>query len=220
MVGDGDEAIMVAMRGFLASISAAMGLITGVRCRVCIKELLGHGTKYPYELDDLYVVDYCRDDRFADPETPGSRDWVKDNTDFEALLRRAEPPKFVSNDIHDVPGYKNSHFAPGMREYPYRSVMVLPIRRRLSSPLTAEQVKSLTPEQDVIGFLCIDSKEPDVFDERLDVEFAAVFADAAYPMLTTRRELRKEPGSTPQTSDPEIKQLPESTTSGIRSTNE
>lgn len=189
--GNSEVAIKHHVQEALRSLSVAFSLISGTRCRVCIKilyipeerptEVLPGRTR---EFLRLWAVKtYCRSD--DTDEHPNSRqndpDWVSDNSDFENLL--VQPDKkstsrcYFQNALPYL-GYKNSHYTESEMkngEMAYRSTIVWPIRKKI--PLTPDA------ESDILGFLCVDSAAKNAFRKSHDVEIGSACADALYMFL-------------------------------------
>jgi hypothetical protein len=146
--------------------------VTGTQCRITLKQVLAEAD------DSYYVQDIARNHG----RLRTARDPIVGNTDFERILR-ADDNYFWSNDLvkEVATGYLNSHGVPGAG-LSYRSTIVWPIRKRLSSHDVAAQIGSPLPDHDLLGFLCVDAAVPGAFDDA-DFEIGAGVADSLYPIL-------------------------------------
>jgi hypothetical protein len=156
--------------------------ITGVACRITIKQVIDPGDGVPS------VVDLARS-----PGTPVSRtpEPIGDNTDFKELLVGSSS-YFKCNNIAELlerGEYENTHVRRG--RLPYNSTIVWPIRKTLGRPPAVKRFKSISNWQDLIAYLCVDSAEADVFTES-DVWIGAAMADAMYSVLRPWREYAEQ----------------------------
>ena len=175
------------LRDALAEVARTFTLITGYPCRACVKEVHypeGSATAVPATsaraLRDLRVSPLCRDGAGGPPSPADEKEhFVSDNTDFEVLfLKRWRHRWFMSNDLTREESYKNSSWVDD-RPRDYRSTCVWPIQKT--------DDKTDDGLHDTLGFLCVDSLDPDIFDERFDFHVGAAMADSLYPLLKLMR---------------------------------
>jgi hypothetical protein len=147
----------------------------------------------------MEVVDLCRSgDTHASHRS--TSDYVSDNTDFEELFL-GNDVVFVSNDLRRLSGkgqYKNSHWTSDTiekRTYRYLSTMVWPIHKVLNAPPDATAA-TISPDHDLLGFLCVDSLATNIFQRDVDYGLGAAYADMFYTALKVRKEHR--PRSVPE----------------------
>lgn len=179
---DSQMAVNGQIESALSEFASAMSIVTGVHCRACVKVLYvaDPDTRQPGR--EWAVQTFVRDSH--DPkDSVLSEDWVSENTDFEELLWKERSSYFLRNRL-PYPGYKNSHWTPEQMErglMDYAATIVWPIRKRLQGP----DQKSGTPHatRGIIGFLCLDTRSRNVFNERYDVELGAAVADTLYVVL-------------------------------------
>jgi len=157
-------------------------IITGSVCRTCVKELGrsgegagtvdAPGTAQGDELRKLEVTTMVRSGGVPSP-ADGVRHFVDQNTDFESLFLNPSLRWFHSNDLASLEAYKNSSWVgDGPREY--ASTCVWPIEKR----------DAFAPgNHDILGLLCVDTRDTNVFDERFDFWIGAALADALYPVM-------------------------------------
>lgn len=185
---DRDGVVLERLRHSLAALSAAFTLIAGVRCRVCIKEVSCE-TEGQVTAHTMSVTTLCRSETTPEPEPVADKDWVSDNTDFEDLFLGNAPRWFFDGNLPKRPGYKNSHWSQetwAKKDFPYRSTIVWPIRKTLYG--VNDSRKNAEAAQDLLGFLCADSKARHAFSERYDAYLGAGLADAFYAFLKCWRE--------------------------------
>lgn len=182
-------------RSFLALTERAsqvlaemFGIATGQPCRITVVEVYAPPVRNqrPGMEARLAVRRVCA----SSPPTgkrrpPGEIDWVDENTDFKYLFDTGEPFFFCNDLPAEIGnGYQNSHWPrekiAEMRKndsFPYKSTIVWSIR--------AWDTEADGGEWDVAGFLCVDSKNTNVFDSALDVATGQTFASALYLGLAT-----------------------------------
>lgn len=180
-----------ALSRVITSFANAFSLITGTRCRACIKtlEIRNISPENFYKISDkkeqvnyLFIDTFCRDtvtvsnngDEYIHP--------VISNTDFLELYLDIDKRFFFCNNIDVYKGaYQNSSAQSG-KKLSYRSTIVWPIRRLVYGQDCGEKA-ILNQEQDIIGFLCIDSGSRNVFRNNYDIEFGAIVADSLFVFL-------------------------------------
>jgi hypothetical protein len=163
------------LRECSTAVSRAFTTTTGAKCRVTIKQVIVKDG-----VETVYVQDLSRSEGSRPVRTLDS---VADNTDFEILLEGGED-YFLSNDLaqlREKNNYKNSHAQPDS-PLPYNSTVVWPIRKVLVDALSAAELGAVSDWQDLLGFLCVDCKEVEVFDNA-DVQMGAALADSLYSVL-------------------------------------
>jgi hypothetical protein len=202
------EELKMAFKDFCTKLSYAFEKITGTECHVCIKIPLqissgrhSHsGSKTKNKLTNLKAHTFVRD------SLRGYRDKVDamkishlitENSDYEYIFNNINSQKaryYFSNSLPAVLVYKNTSFLAGgeqsnslyfresvpldqrRREWPlhYRSCITVPICPGINS-----QQETAT----LIGFLCVDSIEENVFNEKVDPEIICGCADGLYNPL-------------------------------------
>jgi hypothetical protein len=189
--GADDWVICDYLKGSLHSLSAAFSLITGVHCRVCIKELICSNPKAEPKDRGLVTRTLCRSEEVPEPPMADSEDWITENSDFYLLFKNPEQRCFCRNNLPRLlpKGYRNSHWTSDVIEskcFPYVATIVWPIRKSL--PKMGQSVGALHEDHDILGYLCVDSSTKNVFEERYDFGLGAAFADTLYSLLRTWRE--------------------------------
>ena len=178
----------------LSKFAQAFSIATGASCHATIKSVLGpetaigEGDRGP---ESLEVETYLRSEGRAVTMRPSvRRNTVGHNTDFRFLF---DPEKKTNrcwhhNDLLTLEGYDNPHWPeqPTVRNVPYRSTMVWPIRKVLR-----EGTGAAPNEHYIHGFLTVDSKEPDVLVYERHFELGAGFADHLLSVLWNPEQLRR-----------------------------
>lgn len=168
----------------IKELANGFSVITGARCRACVKMIYIADEKTDAETRRFAVRTYCRSEDIPEPEPAKGVDWVDDNTDFDELMYTPSMKCYFKNNL-PYPGYMNSHWTSKQMEkgeMDYRATIVFPIRKRLLGD-TAGKETSYHPDQDILGFLCIDSQVKNVFNRRYDIEIGCTFSDALYILL-------------------------------------
>lgn len=168
-----------ALQGCLDAAAMAFSMVTGARCRVCIKVVGGTSAS------TAYVTTACRDklseqDQIcrARDEKEGASHLISKNSDFNFLVHGGNS-YYLNGDIQGSHGYMNTSKSHYKDKLPYRSTIVLPIRRTFAVSSNTTTIQ----EPEVVGFLCIDSHSRFSFTEKYDVQMGAILADALCPIL-------------------------------------
>lgn len=192
IAGTLDRSIDSLLNDILSAIANCFSMVTGKRCRCCLK-YLHEGGEITTEKRDKVSAKDAQSLRLL-REAQSHKHMLPDNTDFHELFRAVKGRErvFFSNNLRRdyAKGlYKNSSFEvlgkPNVFRLgglwfvtdwnlPYRSAIVLPIRRvREFNPSDGASWK-------VWGFLCIDCNSTNVFDYSHCSEMGAAFADLLY----------------------------------------
>jgi hypothetical protein len=202
--------ISEALTEILDSISTCFSIISGTRCRVCVKEI---------NREQLTVSTTCRDtgSRHSHShvdENNGVIHEIERNTDFSSVWYGlpGNYRYFYSNDLikmYREHNYENSSFLfhgkpkLGPRFWPFRTNWPLPYKTAIVLPIRYIREHSNWPPNqrtykefnrdmgerapgvpDIYGFLCIDANSRNVFDTTLSPEMGAVFADILYTLFS------------------------------------
>lgn len=177
-------AFRIHMQESLRYFSEAFTLITGATCRSSIKLIAAPlaGT----HKNDITVSTFCRNDDEPE-ETRHAPDRIGDNTDFKQIFEEAAA-NFFCNDLPArlSKGYRNSHWDEHTIEagtFGYRATIVWPIGRSGDIGFESGNV----PE--IIGFLCVDTFETNVFHQTYDVALGSAFSHALHLALYRFRDL-------------------------------
>lgn len=186
-------------------------LVTGTRCRVCIKlfETPGEGQEdqetrpavFTLVRDRMSSDDIRRQRRANSPQT---KHLVDENTDFREIYSNGQN-FFLCNNLPRLRDYSNTsikHYGgdPASRpplivgpwafwrnwKLPYISTLVVPIMPATAATTDTEQ-HGLTE----VGYLCVDSPARGVFQRRYDVPLMEAFSDAIYPLLRRYHSLQQ-----------------------------
>ena len=181
-------------------VAHAFHRLTGRTCAVTIK-ILGKGSGE--NADRLKVETLCRDKESiaVDRARQDVVDhWIDGNSDFLYLVENHDNPKgrcYLDNFLKLNRKYKNTSFkvyGEKDRDYdklgvlrrflfwplPYKSTVIVPICPGLSSP---QEISNL------IGFLCIDSKNHFAFRKAYDQDLLIGIADGLFNTLREFKDL-------------------------------
>lgn len=183
-----------------AKMAEGLSSATGVKCRVVIKTIYAPGGRQDVAVKTFVTSETSPARRKAD----GVIDWVKENTDFDEIFYQNRD-FFLSNDLSKdlVKGYRNSHFTKEVLDatgFPYLSTLVWPI-------YGPKEVVGST--YDVVGFLCVDTKEAESFDEQNDVHIGQTMAALwflalqRYSQIYEKNRIQPSPESEPQAKTPQ-----------------
>ena len=193
----------------LTAVASAFSLVTGTRCRACIKTLVIPDGKNTEGNDQeksqrVKTTTFCRDrDSYQYHQWEDKPVSISSNSSFRFLFTGKVSPKnrwfFRPNLPQDYPeNYDNTSFETygkpqkiklfgwfGTWKWrwtiPYRSCIVWPIRAL--TPEGTERNGQLFPLQDIVGFFAIDSYEINIFSENYDTLMGAAFADALFVFM-------------------------------------
>lgn len=152
----------------LSELAYMFSALSGSKCRVCVKMVYDHTDTQGQTLQAVRTI--ARSNT-VQPDPPRDPDLVKNNTDFTEIYMHRQKYWFCG-DIHDktrVANYSNSSHT-----YPYRSVIVWPLRTfdaTIDRPATDGELGN------IVGFLCLDSEDADVFSEDRELQLGWWFVD-------------------------------------------
>lgn len=177
LTGSGDHynrTFKMSLREAAREMARVFRTVSGHQVRVTLKQLIRIGVGEG--VSGLGVEDLVRDNANA---VYAGIDKVSDNTDFESIVVR-ERDYFFCNDLTALAAegkYKNSHVPEG-DPIPYESTIVWPIRQvqHGDDNLGIEMTDNA---HDLVGFLCVDAKEPGAFSQH-EVDLGSVLAAALY----------------------------------------
>jgi YHS domain-containing protein len=149
-------------------------LITKHQCASCIKIFVSD--REPN--GQRSVKTFCRDTKSK--MTRGRHDGrevfrVDNNTAFSTILREGNPYFFSNNLLAEVQ-YRNER--EGFQRF-YRSTVIVPILGFLP-PDVSDSMHDTQDVGAILGFLCVDSQETNVFDEKATVEFLTSMANILF----------------------------------------
>lgn len=190
------EAFRLRIRESLRWLAEAYTLVTGSQCRACIK-LISVNDSTDGNKHDVVVSTFCRDNESGEPPRHVP-DRIGENTDFRQIFTE-NAAYFFSNDLiaQLKKGYKNSHWheddiAKG--NLAYQATIVWPIERTVTAGTTQPA------ERQVLGFLCVDTKQTGAFQQTYDDALGASFAQALYLVI---HKLREQESNTPRAAQPD-----------------
>lgn len=192
--GDGsEESFLLHLRESLRFLAEAFSLIANETCRASIKMTSASAIgDAPGRALDVEVVTLCRNTE--EDEAPHlERDRIGNNTDFRQIFTDNDAYFFCNNLPAQLnKGYQNSHWDAHTIQtnaFDYRATIVWPIAR-------SRRIDRRAPEQrEIIGFLCVDTRSTDVFNETYDVPLGAAFSQALHLTLLRFQDRGRTPQS-------------------------
>src|ERR1035437_508054 len=188
-----DESEVDQYRHLIASLehmAMAFSSITGAPCRMCVKELIA-SEDAPPEI----TLAGAKDERWFNVKTlyrhDGSYSEAKDgptplhrNSDFRQVWDPKNKARcFFAEDLDAQANYLNDHRdGADLHDYEYHSTIVWPIQKRM-----------VGEEVDLIGYLCVDSLQKNVFQYNNDFYLGAAYADSLYMVLAMKRQKELAP---------------------------
>ncbi len=183
---DSEESQVHFLTQSLNQMATAFSVITGSPCRMCVKRLAAREDA-PTEVtlsnedagEEFFNVStvYRHDGRHnatKDGPTPLFR-----NSDFREIWSPTSVSRcFFSNDLNATPGYLNDHRTGDPSTYEYNAAIVWPIQKRKHDG-----------HVDLVGYLCVDTLQKNVFQYDNDFYLGAAYADSLYMVLAMRRQL-------------------------------
>ncbi|HWB09888.1 MAG TPA: hypothetical protein VG826_11710 [Pirellulales bacterium] len=172
----------------LDAVSRAFIVVTGANCRACIKVL-----QEPSMLDGQSITReqmcefgevrcFSRDSVSAahmtpDDDTPSR---LNRNPRFSDLFTDETLRFYHGADCNDQKKHHTDSHEKYPHGLPYQSELVWPIRLPSS---VYPQSQGERPKQKLVGYLIVDCRRKNAFEERVDFEIGALFADALYGFL-------------------------------------
>jgi hypothetical protein len=191
------------LKDMCTNISYAFTIICGYKVACCIKIMTPTEEKSNYLLKTL-----CRDNH--DGVTRGKPDFRADhflnvNSDFKTLfndIRTGKSRFFISNRINWLYDYENSSFESygGKIRMTGNSIFdffilakqtlwwPLPYKSTIIVPIIPVNYK---PTDEILGFLCVDSRNMFVFKRYYDVDLLIGLADGIYNTVNQMHSLTK-----------------------------
>lgn len=166
----------------LTSLAQAFSIVSGVKCRASIKIL--QNPDKSKDFGAIHVTTLARD--IGSLESCRERDGKEgklhlliNNTDFCSIINR-DKSYFICNDVTKSEHYQNSSFKLCPEMPKYKSTIVWPIRYVYK---TNEIATEGNHDQDIYGFLTIDSFSEKAFNVRYDADLGAVISDSLFPVM-------------------------------------
>lgn len=177
----------------LGKFARSFSIASGASCHVTVKivtdtkNALGAAI---WSADELEVDTYCRSVARPFQVRPNvQRNTIGHNTDFRYLFNaEANNRCWFHNDLLTLENYDNPHWpeSPSVRNVPYRSTMVWPIRKVLREGGAADP-----NDYYIHGFLTVDSSEPHIFVYERHFHLGAGFADHLLSVLWDPDDVRQ-----------------------------
>lgn len=188
--------LQMTARTVLTCLAQGFGVLTGSRCRACIKVLDVPGDSQTTKENVVargQVKTFCRDEISATIlDQVGQKDApikLAGNGRYRTMLMNPDVNKFHCPDVKAALSsgqYENSRY--DQKKSPcYNSILIVPIRvkHNASEPLSGYngQDGAQTNEQTLIGYLVVDSEASGVLGESRDHHAVAIVADALFIFL-------------------------------------
>jgi hypothetical protein len=186
-------------KNFCTKISQVFEMITGSKCHVCIKIFVQRNRKNPEKIANYQLGTFVRDLLHSHRESVDNEKKIqhvlKNNTDFEYVFQNIGSEKgkyFFCNDLTSIEGYKNTSFLKHGDSITYFPQNTSPQEKETHWPLDYSSVicAAICPgisdqrnTNTLLGFLCVDSIEKNVFIEPMDTEILCGCADGLYNPL-------------------------------------
>jgi hypothetical protein len=194
------EEIEYTFRRVVNRLAAALSVITGTMCSVCIKVILTDNHSDPPRPKVVTVV---RDDtslhreRGKAPVEEWIRDsddsevdhWIDQNTAYMQVFTQPRTPQacFFSNYLPGEKNYLNTSFhiyggPPQSKRAIMRNLQwPLPYKSTIVSPIA--RAGQLRRDYIIAGYLAVDSRSRRVFNRRYDIDLVTGVADCLYSLL-------------------------------------
>lgn len=187
------------------AVAACFSMLTGRRCRCCIKEVRPDNTIQTVARDAASNIAVRKKTiHTLDGNTDFADVWYGRNGCLRYfwsnnLIKKFKDRQYsnTSFEIHGLPEIKSfGVFSVVTKWYlPYRAAIVWPIRALRSRDWPPEDVGQNHNEDQIAGiwgFLCIDCNSRYAFDNRYAPELGAAFADALYTLFTVADKEHKK----------------------------
>lgn len=186
------------MKTTLTSIADAFTIVTGVRCRCSIK-VLGQDDKNQLFVKTLARDEVSRTECKQKDSSETNAHLVSLNTDFCEITEGNLDYFFVGNltkyvNYTNTSMKKHNGFRGKKWTLPYKSTIVWPIRYVYDEFETGNgnDTNENDTNEDLYGFLTVDSSSMNAFIERYDVQMGALLADALFPVLNAYINLKSK----------------------------
>jgi hypothetical protein len=181
----GADKFMPAFTSLCEKLAHVFSMITATACRVTIKTVVFDEPSGRPE-----VKTFCRSNK-SNFTSDKSRHWIDKNTDFSDIFEKIGDIRggfFMSNRLPFLFDYQNTSFEicgkpssnPLLRLWkwplPYKSTIVVPICPE-TNPTT----------ENLVGFLCVDSKAIGAFKKEYDVDLLMGVASGLYNLMSRLR---------------------------------
>lgn len=190
-----------AFKEFCTKLSQIFTTVKGVECHVCIKIISIEG-KNNNKIDKLLATTFVRDLLILNRDSIDDmkiKHQISNNTDFKYIFNNINSEKgryFFSNNLAAIPYYRNTSFLKKIQDLSSLDNLSLEEKEKkwpleYFSTINAPICPGITSQRSnstLLGFLCIDSKQKDVFNENVDAEIISGCADGLYNSLVIFKE--------------------------------
>ncbi|MCB2228744.1 MAG: hypothetical protein KQH53_18865 [Desulfarculaceae bacterium] len=185
---DGDSmGAMQLLNTSIQNLAACFSLATGRACLVQLKTTYYLDGQGPGGARSLMVDHLCNSHALPWMLPMGAEDRVVTNVDFDFFANRPAHGWYFNNDLsrgdYINKEYSNGRTNGGPRNF--LSTIVWPIRW-----MGHNENEGPRYHYELVGFLCLRCAERDAFDENVDAYAGSVWANAAFPVISTIARLR------------------------------
>jgi len=211
------EEIRSFARRICDSLANAFSIITGTRCATCIKVI----NEWPQASEDIrYSVDtLCRDANSKKSRSHHSEviHYLDKNTDYLSMFKNMRKPEggtFISNHLAGEPEYINTSFdvyekkplnidIPIVKNILRSFAWPLPYQSTIGAVIYPFEAEG---EEQLAGFICVDSPARYVFKKRYDLKMLREVSGMLFPMMNRWYDLANS--SNNQTPEEEMENGP------------
>jgi hypothetical protein len=202
-----DDAFINTMRFLCDKLKEIFDNKTKSNCSVCIKVLKPDGSEETNQNYGYVVTTLCRDNeaskRDQNPKYSSIKHRVFANTCFNTILSNFYANKktelfFFQNSLPKLENYMNTSFeAYGelskevKTEKGRRTNWTLPYKSEIVVPIIPNLFENNT-ELKLIGFICIDCKDENLFEEKYDIPIIQGVAEGIYDLFFSRSKSKEQ----------------------------
>lgn len=188
-----------AFKDFCTKLAHVFRNVTGVDCSVCIKIPIKTRNNNR-KITNLKAKTLVRDALSIKRDSIDSirvDHFFQQNTDFEYIFNHINSDKgryFLNNNLPSIPNYKNTSFLAKGDSITYfhegasieekEKDWPLPYKASIATPI-CPGISNQRSLGTLFGFLCVDSVQANVFNEKIDPELVCGCADGLYNPLKT-----------------------------------
>ena len=181
----------------LNSLAKTFSILVGADCRACVKTLAisapeGKAVTREDAINYAHALVFCRDSatldlmgavRESERDTP-----INSNTGFRRLFESTKNRCHIANNILKLgQQFQTTSVNKYGGSLPYNSVIIWPIRVIIrEEPVPGQnhdRLGALTADQNILGYLIVDTLSKKGFDGTFDFEVGAIVADLLYTFL-------------------------------------
>lgn len=195
------ERYIFTLKSFCTHMSNSFALITGKNCAFCIK-LIEETTLSKVDCSVYTLVrDNVSEARRKNENNRTIKHWIKANSSYSSIISKtidSSQRSFFSNRLPFLPRYNNSSFQIYGEPKTTYEASTSELLAQWTLPYKSTIVTAISPniiekfnEDSIIGFICVDSADLDVFNEVIDKELLVGVSDGIYNTLKRLVEILK-----------------------------